>query len=356
MDPQPFESNIQDLNSYCQTISIYRYDDQPQTRRLDRYIKTRIPPHIDRLTLPTAIDKVREITESGDIDIVYGVFTSTGEYLKSIDRNKCKILLDVDNLETRLMQMGLRSERNPFSWFKTYMIYRLMKNYEINLINNIDRVVAISQEEGKFVEKLVGTSYVTVIPPMIDTNAISAGDDEQDQNAICFLGSFQHQPNVEAIEWFCWNVLPKIIGKAPEAHLFILGSDAYRLERLSCGKNITLVGEVTDVQEWLRKCAVFISPIRSGGGARMKNLEALAAGCPLVTTSLGAEGLAFPAGTAYMIADKPFEFAECVIKLLGDPELRKRMGREGRQLVEEGHDTHVVGKQLNSLLETTLNG
>jgi glycosyltransferase involved in cell wall biosynthesis len=121
------------------------------------------------------------------------------------------------------------------------------------------------------------------------------------------------------------------------------------LGNLSSSK-VTIVGQVEDVKPWLEKASVVISPIRSGGGARTKNLEALALGRPLVTTTLGSEGLRELPGHSYLAADKPEAFASLVIQLLQDKNFRDHIGKAGRNMVERFHAAKTIGAELEQIL------
>ena len=168
--------------------------------------------------------------------------------------------------------------------------------YEARLVQAVDRVITITREEAAAVKELNPWADVRVIPAMIDTQRLKPVQGEGDRDSLVYVGSFRHPPNVDAMNWFCSEVFDQVRRRAPSAHLYIVGvGGRERIGRLA-RPGIEIVGTVDDVQAWLSKASVVISPILSGGGARIKNLEALATGRPLVTTSLGAEGLGEPPG------------------------------------------------------------
>ena len=133
---------------------------------------------------------------------------------------------------------------------------------------------------------------------------------------MLFLGSFRHLPNQEALHWFVKSVFPRVRAKEPRARLIVIGSDPPPRHSLPHAEAIELAGFVEDVREPLGRYAVFVCPILSGSGVRVKLLEAFAAGIPVVSTRLGAEGLAAEDGEICALADDPESFAACVVELL----------------------------------------
>ncbi len=164
---------------------------------------------------------------------------------------------------------------------------------------------------------------------------------------MLFLGSFRHTPNQAALDWFTREVLPLVLKKLPDARLLVAGSDPPPRHAFPDPANaIDLLGFVDDIQPLFSGCAAFICPIRSGSGVRVKLLEAFASGIPVVSTTLGAEGLARRDGDFCALADEPRAFADAVIRLLEDPVNAANMAARARQEVETNWDMAVVTARL----------
>jgi glycosyltransferase involved in cell wall biosynthesis len=164
---------------------------------------------------------------------------------------------------------------------------------------------------------------------------------------MLFLGSFRHVPNQVALDWFVREVLPPIVAKIPRARLLVAGSDPPLRHTLPGPADaIDLLGFVDDVQPLFSSCAVFVCPIRSGSGVRVKLLEAFASGIPVVSTRLGAEGLAREDGEFCALADDPEAFAAKVVELLEDSELAARIAERARREVETNWDTAAITRKL----------
>jgi glycosyltransferase involved in cell wall biosynthesis len=164
---------------------------------------------------------------------------------------------------------------------------------------------------------------------------------------MVFVGSFRHDPNRVAVDWFVRHVLPLVLEKQPAARLVIAGSDPPPPHVYGgASASIEMLGYVDDVREPLARYALFVCPILSGSGVRVKLLEAFAAGIPVVSTVVGAEGLARKDGDVCALADDPAHFAERVLALFRDPQAAAAMARRARAEVETNWDMAAITGRL----------
>jgi len=164
------------------------------------------------------------------------------------------------------------------------------------------------------------------------------------------VGNFQHTPNVQGLRYFCQEVLPQIRARRPQTTLAIVGAQASpEIQKTLRGEGIRFLGQVDDIREPLGQYAVFICPILSGSGVRVKLLEAFASGIPAVSTSLGAEGIAATPGTHLLLANTPAEFAAACLQLLEQPEKAATLAANARRLVETTYDWSVVEHRLEQI-------
>lgn len=357
VDPEPYYNEIIPIKEMCQELKIILLPKLTPILKAIRFLIPGMPPpHARNRVQPIAQKYVQDITSSGVIDVVYVVFSAMGEYIKCVDRSQCAVVLADQEIETRQYQFILHHERNLLRWMHTFITWWRECQYERYIMKSVDQVIAISSQEQSFIRRLTNGANVEFVPPMIDVKSFPLidVDNESEESVLLFIGSFTHPPNSVAMTWFCREVFPLIIAMIPSAQLYIVGWRSVEVVGHLADSHIQVVGPVEDIRSWLAKTTVFVSPIRSGGGARMKNLEALAVGVPLVTTSLGAEGLADPPGSAYLVADEPIDFADAVISLLSDKAMRCQFREEGRRMVERAHDTQVVVTQVESLLQKAI--
>ena len=174
--------------------------------------------------------------------------------------------------------------------------------------------------------------------------------DALDCNTLLFVGTMGYPPNVDAVLYFCNEILPLIERQIPNVKLLVVGKHPTS-EILKLGKrmNVYVTGYVRDIIPYYNKVSVSIIPLRAGGGTRLKILESMALGRPVVTTRVGAEGLYVVDQKNIIIADAPSKFAEGVIRLLQDKNFSKEISRNARQAVVSNYDWPTISQKLVAL-------
>jgi glycosyltransferase involved in cell wall biosynthesis len=169
---------------------------------------------------------------------------------------------------------------------------------------------------------------------------------------LLFTGTLAHPPNAEGITWFAERAWPLVRARAPGARLLIVGRDAGRRVRaLGELEGVEFVGAVADMEPSFARATAVVAPLLSGGGTRLKILEAFARGRAVVSTQVGCEGLDVAHERELLVADGAEPFAAAVSRLLDDAPLRERLAANGRALVERTYDWRIVGDRLASVLE-----
>lgn len=194
-----------------------------------------------------------------------------------------------------------------------------------------------------------GAREPLVVPNGVDLERYVFREETSAEDFVFFVGDLAWLPNVEGIAWFCGEVWPRLSRLRPSARAGILGRGAPESLRRFAGVEkgeISLLGEGRDTREYWRRAAVAVVPLLSGGGTRLKILEAAACGVPVVSTSVGAEGLDFAAGREILLADSPDAFASGVASLLGDREARLRQAAAARARVEAQYGWEEIGRRF----------
>ena len=222
--------------------------------------------------------------------------------------------------------------------------------YELELLPRCDEIQVCTIENKAYLER-----FLPALAPRIDAG-LRAGIDTRQYpfpagprraRTMLFLGSFRHIPNQVALDWFTREVLPLILEQVPDARLLVAGSDPPPRHAFPDPLNaIDLLGFVDDIQPLFSSCAVFVCPIRSGSGVRVKLLEAFASGIPVVSTTLGAEGLARVDGEFCALADDAPGFAAKAVQLLKDEEAAAGMAARARREVEANWDSAAITRRL----------
>jgi glycosyltransferase involved in cell wall biosynthesis len=239
--------------------------------------------------------------------------------------------------------------------------WRKLKRYEALVMRQCDAVLAVAEADRATLLGLAPEATIGVVPNGVDTAYFSSAAMASDRvgalafsaPTLVFSGTLDFRPNVDAVTWFVREVLPRVRAREPDARLLVVGKrPAPALRRLADEGALLLTGEVSDVRPYLTGAAVYVVPMRIGGGVRLKLLEALALELPVVSTSMGAEGLAgLRAGEHCLMADDATDFAEATLRLLGDPALGRRLGAAGRVLACQRYDWSVIVPQLEALYQ-----
>jgi len=223
-----------------------------------------------------------------------------------------------------------------------------MLDYELGHVEAADLVLAMSDDDRAELARWVDPSHVAVVP-----NGVSCADfplrapGESEPATVLFVGFFRHDPNVEAVEWFAREVLPLVREAVPEVVFRVVGAypPAELLDLAATTPGMEVTGLVPATAPHYRRATVFVAPILRGSGTRLKILEAMASGSPVVSTTIGAEGLGAGAGEI-RIADRARDFADEVIGLLRDAPARAALAQRARVFVEQRFDWRAVGERL----------
>jgi Glycosyltransferase len=235
-----------------------------------------------------------------------------------------------------------------------------LAHYERRILRICDAVIVVSEEDRKALERLGGTCHA-VVPNGVDTTFFSretlTGDHRTPLSyaapVMVFSGTLDFRPNIDAIVWFIEAVLPRIHARRPDVQLLVVGRrPAPILRRLAERERLILTGEVSDVRPFLAGAAVYIVPMRIGGGIRLKVLEAFALEVPVVSTTLGVEGIAgLRDGIHCLLADTPQQFANAVVRLLDDPVFGRILGAAGRRLACAEYDWKAIIPRMEAVYQ-----
>jgi len=228
--------------------------------------------------------------------------------------------------------------RNPLKWVYA-RDWKLLKRYEGEVCRSFGGVLAVSAEDARALQEAAAAPFpLQVVPIAIDADAMSPVQRLPQASHILHIGTMFWPPNVDGMLWFLNEVFPRIQKVRPEVQCDVVGSRPPAEILAWRGKGVNVTGYVVDPAPYLRQAGVMIVPLRAGGGMRVKILNALSQELPLVSTTIGAEGIALEDGVHALIADTPAEFAAAVLRLLEDRSLAARLGRNGRRLILEKYD------------------
>ncbi len=227
-----------------------------------------------------------------------------------------------------------------------------LKRYEFEMYAQADKVLTLTVQGKEELLKIRPDLDIDVVPHGVDVEHFAYSNPEDTEQNVVFVGNYLHYPNVNAVLYFYQEIWPKVKALLPELKFTIVGqAPPPEIQNLSQDNSIVVTGRVDDVTPYLRKGHIFICPVRLGGGFRGKILEAMAVGRPIVSTSLGAEGIPSANGKNIIIADSPEDFAAGIEKLMKDKVLYQNIRQEARKLVEEKYAWAKGVEVLENILE-----
>jgi len=266
-------------------------------------------------------------------------------------RLPCPTVLFTHNVEAEIWR---RHAETAKGWRRPLLRsqWRRMRRFEGRTLSRFDAVLAVSEaDRGTFARLYPGRlrAPARVIPTGVDAQYFAAAASlPADSHRLAFVGSMDWLPNEDAVLYFCREILPRIRRVEPRVALSIIGRNPTPAVRRLAGEvpGLEITGRVDDVRPHVGRASLSIVPLRIGGGTRLKIYEAMAMGRPVVSTTVGAEGLPLVPGRDIAIADDPDAFADAVLALLSDPAARRRMAATARSLVAERYDWSAVAGAL----------
>jgi GT2 family glycosyltransferase len=281
------------------------------------------------------------------VDVVQLDYTNMGQYAESYAQI-ANILFEHD---VYFQSIGRSLTKNN-AWLRrpgaSYEYLRALR-YELQLLPQMDRIQMCSQANQDYLLEFLPelkSKMQTGLRAGIDTSRYNYNPANREPDTLLFLGSFRHIPNREALDWFVTQVWPLIVAARPETRLIIIGSDPPPRHSLPEVGHVEMIGFVDDVRDALARYAVFICPILTGSGVRVKLLEAFAAGIPVVSTTIGAEGLSQFDGDTCALADAPDGFAQKTLCLLTDPAQAAQLAQKARDHVTAHWDMATITRKL----------
>lgn len=258
-----------------------------------------------------------------------------------------RLILDQHNAVFLIPRRLADQARNPIARLGYRRESARMAAYEAHTCLVFDQVVTVTAEDQRYLLQLYRNGrkphFAGVIPICLDFESIPVVRPSPNAGELLFIGGMHWPPNADGVEWFTHQVLPLIRAGVPAAHFTAVGKQPPQsLQTEVVEGNVHLPGYVADLQPYWRRSGVFVVPLRAGGGMRVKILEAWASGVPVVSTTVGAEGLACSPGDNILLADSAGEFAQSVIQLLTDRALAERLAKSGRATLEQYYNWRTV--------------
>ncbi|OQW97146.1 MAG: hypothetical protein BWK77_02555 [Verrucomicrobia bacterium A1] len=304
--------------------------------RLLNYVASPIPPRFAPFHSEEFLQRAGDMVERTRYDVVISEFGLMGQclrhnpYLPAVRR-----VISVHHCHTIASRKALDTLGFSPRALKEWFAMKGMERYEFAMYRGADRVLVLTPEERYGLLAYAPNLRINVIPSGVDTEYYQPTDPASREQALVFTGNYSDEPNCDAVMWFCHAVWPRLKSRYPDLTFYVVGprptSGMLALPRKD--PRIIVTGEVDDIRPYLARARVFVCPNRLGSGMRGKILQAMAAGIPVVSTTLGAEGISIQMGDNGFLADRPRIMAQYIDLLLSDPVLHANITRHARVMV-----------------------
>jgi polysaccharide biosynthesis protein PslH len=308
--------------------------------------------------LPAMKQLVTDVWRSGMFDAIIASTEVMADYALQETRASrgTATILEEHNSLTRWEYERYAEQTSPLQRLRCWASWQKTRRFEAGLFSRFDLVTMVSeQDRATSMTKLPGyRGSAAVVPNGVDCWHNQPGLAQPRPDNLIFNGSLTYFANFEAMRWFLAHVYPQVKAQIPRVTLTITGSTrGVDLAGLALDNTVRLTGFVDDVRVPVAEAGVCVVPIRQGGGTRLKIMEAMALGTPVVATTKGAEGLQVVSEVDLLLADTPENFARATVRLLREPALRAALATNARRLVEEKYDWHQIGARFLGLVEQT---
>ncbi len=352
------ERYIENLRLYCKSIQVVPISIEFRFSQLISNLFLRLPYTIHKYSSSEMEAKFRQLIETVKPDLVQVEHLHLFQYV----HNKWSppAVLREHNVESLLMKRYSESARNPFARAYARIQYRKLLNYENRAIKYASLCLTLTEDDRKELRRISSSNKIEVLPPGVDFDYFRPLPTKRDNNAILFLGNLIYKPTQEALFFFLKRIWPLVLEKRPHLRLVQIGRCPIAiLEKIKNTKNLEVCGLVKDIRPIVSSCSLLVVPFTIGSGIRIKILEAMAMKLPVVSTSVGCEGIGLTDQEDCLLADEPEDFANKIGLLIDDQRLAEQIANRAHDFVRSNYDWDKIIDKLNNIYQMitgSLNG
>lgn len=311
--------------------------------------------NVSRFFSPDMDKALTETLSQRKYDVVQLESLFMTPYIPTIRRSsKAKIVLRSHNLEYVIQERIASGEKNIFKKPYRKFLAKQLKEYEINTLNSVDGVVAISSADSKSYKQHGCETPITTIPFGVDIEQYGQPVKKRSKLVLFHLGSMDWLPNLEGIHWFLERVWPNVHKSCPDLKLELAGikMPQHLLEMKM--KNVRIQGKVPDALEFMGSKQIMVVPLFSAGGMRVKIIEGMAMGRTIISTSIGAEGISVKNGRDILIANDAAEFTKAIKQLYKEPETCQEIGANAQKTIAKNYSNATFCAELEEFYDGLL--
>ena len=343
------------LEPFCERIEWVRFHRSFARLNAGVHCLSKHPLQLHYWYAPQMQRRINELLTQERFELIHAQLFRMGQYVTEV-QGPTKVLDLCDSLALNLSRRA-ELESNPWlakikldctpKRFLVKLEEKRVRRYEVDIMKAFDCGTVVARFDRDYLLAQDNTLNLSIVPMGVDLGYFQPNPITQPAPMLLFTGTMNYFPNTDAVIYFCDEVFPRIRERHPKACFYVVGNHPSEpVKRLEAQEGVTVTGYVPDVRPYFEKASVFVAPLRAGSGIQTKNLEAMAMGVPVVTTSVGAMGLEADIGKELLVADTPADFAEQVIHLLDNTCLRKTLAQTARTRVENSYSWEAIGARL----------
>lgn len=338
--------NVKHLQSFCDQIESVRFHHGRARLNSLLHCLSNCPLQVYYWFVPQMQRAIFRLLDKHSYDLIHAQLFRMGQYVPHV-QGVPKMLDLCDSLGLNLSRRAALDKNLIRSLVK--LEAKRVRHYEVEIMNSFDWGTVAAPIDRDYLLKQDDTLKLSVVPMGVDLEHFQPSSTEYSSH-ILFTGTMNYFPNWDAVLYFHSDIFPLVQEAHPDTIFYVVGnSPPNRIRKLASQKNVVVTGYVPETRPYFDDAAVFVSPMRAGSGLQVKNLEAMAMGVPVVTSSLGAMGLDARVGKDLLVGDTPEEFAKHIIDLIEFSDYRQSVGTAGRNLVEEKYSWDILVQRLEGV-------
>lgn len=340
------------MRRFCTRVQTFYSPNRSYARRFIAMSSRTLPYYVWRYNSQRALQYVRTELARFRPHILQIEHTYMSEYARSIpDQERPPSVLTKHNIDADLAYQSFRVAKSPISKMFWWLEWKKMALYEPKADRFMTALVVMSeQDRARLLQKESDLPSVKVVENGVDTSMLKPLAPIND-DVVIFVGAFDYLPNQDAALWFCQRVLPILKDFRINAKVLLVGRNPSPSVTQLISEAVEVHADVPDVLPYYQRSAVAVVPLRAGSGSRLKILEAMALGRPVVSTEKGAEGLELEPGIDFLQAEAPRSFAAAIASLMRDRDLYLRIADRARRTVETKYDWNIAAQKMTQLYQ-----
>jgi glycosyltransferase involved in cell wall biosynthesis len=345
--------SVADRETLSSMVQLYTVDVDTSVRTvqlLKNLLFSRLPYNAERFLFPAFEKELGRILQLASFDIVQLEGLYLMPYVETIRRHSAaRVVLRAHNIEQEIWKRISQTEANPLKRIYFSLLARRLRLFEYAAINRYDLLVPITQRDKEEFDRMGNLKPAFVCPATIDGSDFAGPVSVKPSRSLFFLGSLDWKPNQEGLLWFIRQVFPKVKLLDQEITFHVAGRNApdWLRDKIR-GDGIIFHGEIPDATQFIQEHGILVSPCFSGGGMRVKIIEAMTQGKPVITTSIGAEGLGAVPGNNILIGQSSTEFADHIQCLVKNPDFYVKIGTNAISFVRQQFNNMQITANLAS--------